>query len=259
MPLSYTDLPWILNLFGTPCTTGAGAGADKTWTHAPSDVADVAKRYTLEVGGRDTWPNEFKLAGCTGVSWGVKIDRKGLWRADLSVVGMALTKAAKTAALSARACTYVVGAGTKAYIDPTTFGTTAIVGRVMQAEFSHVEAMVQGDTLDGTVADPLAPTGVSLRDNRKITAKVKLQFTASTEWDAFRAGTIQKVRLYQKGAVLGGSFWSVTLDINGAWETLALDDDGGLLTVTLGLRALYDTTLAGDWKCVVVNDLTALA
>lgn len=259
LPVSYEDLPWFANFFTTPDVDGSGASTDKTWTNMPSDTSDAGKRATFEVGGRDTWPTEFKIAGCAGKSFGLKWDRKGLWRMDATFVGMGLTKASKTGALSARTVKHVVGAGTKTYIDASTMGSTIITARLISGEFEDVEEMTPQYTLDGSGSDAYAPGSITLTGNRKVTCKLKLLFSATTEWDAFRAATIQKVRVKQTGPTLGASTYSVSLDMVGAWETYEFDDEGGALTATIGLKALYDSTLASDWALYTVNELTTLA
>lgn len=258
LPVSYTDLPWFANFFTTPITTGTGASTDKNYLNTPSDTADVGKRATFEVGGRDTWTTEFKVAGCAGKSFGLKWDRKGLWRMDATFLGMGITKASKTGALTARTVKHIVGAGTKTYIDASTLGSTVITARLISGEFDVTEDMSPQYTLDGTAADAYAPGSIALTGNRKVTCKLKLLFTAATEWDAFRAATIQKVRIKQAGPVLGVSFWSAQLDVVGVWETYSFDDEGGALTATIGLKALYDSTLAADWALSTFNDQTTL-
>ena len=259
LPVSYTDLPWFANFFTAPDETGSGASTDKTYTNTPSDTADVAKRGTFEVGGRDTWVTDFKISGCAGKSFGLKWDRKGLWRMDATFVGMALTKATKTGALTARTVKHIVGAGTKTYVDTSTLGSTIVTARLLTGEFLDEEEMTPQYTLDGTTGDAYAPGSITLTGNRKVSCKLKILFTSAGEWDAFRAATIQKVRIKQVGPVLGTSFWSVILDIVGVWETYDFDDEGGALTASLSLTALYDSTLGADWQLITVNDQTTLA
>ena len=253
---SYQDLTWFANFFTTPVTTGAGASADKTYTHVPSDIADVGKRATLEMTTNEASNAiSWKLAGCAGKSFGIKWDRKGFWTMDVSLLGTLLTQGiTKTAGLTKRTVRHIPAAGTKVYIDATTFGSTQLVGRVYQGEFDVTEDMVQDDVLDGGVTDPLAPASTGIRGNRKVTAKIKVRLDAATEWTAYKAGTIQKVRLSQVGAVLGSSFYSAVFDIGGVWTAYPMDEEAGYRTVTLALSGLYDSALAADWKLVCVSD-----
>ncbi len=261
LPWSYDDAPWWLNLFATPVTAGVGAGADKTWTQKPNDAADDKKRATIELGGKDTWPTEFQVSGCTGKKLALQIRQNDVWRADVDLLGLVVKKQAKTAALSARSVTHVEGSGTKVYVDTTTFGTTEIVGRVVSADVTIEDGVVDRNTLDGnaTGGDLYAPAKTALVEARKVSAKVVAEFSATTEYDDFRAANIKKLRLVRTGAVLGGSNYRAQLDIAGAWRTFAMGDDNGLITAELELSALYDTGLAADWQAVHVNGLAALA
>lgn len=254
LPVSYDDLPWWLNLFATPQTTGTGAGADKTYTHVPADAADDAKKVTLELGGRDSWPTEFKLAGCGGKKLEISIKRAGLWRMNATVLGMLLSKAAKTGALSTRVLQHVVAAGTKVYCDgASAFGTTQLVGRLVEGTISIEDGRIQRDALEGHPSDPLAPVATVLAERRKVTAKAVVTFDAVAEFDAWRAATSQRVRFKQTGPVLGGSNYSAQLDVAGVWKSWSPGDQDGVITAELELSGLYDSSIAADWKAVTVN------
>ena len=254
MPANYDDLPWWLNFFCTPVTTGTGVGADKTYTQLPHDTADDAKRATLEIGGRDTWASEFKLAGCSGQKFDLAIKRDGLWRMSSTLLGTLLTKASKTAALSARTVQHIVAAGTKVYLDSASaFGTTQLVGRLISADVSIENGLIQREPVDGHPSDGLAPAALVLTERRKVSAKVVATFDAITEFDAWRAATAQRLRLKQTGPTLGGSAYSAQLDLGGAWKSFGIGDAGGIVTAEMELSGLYDSAIAADWKSVTVN------
>lgn len=254
LPWSYTDAPWWLNLFTTPQTTGTGAGADKTYTNIPSDTADDHKRVTLEIGARDTWPEEYRIAGCTGKKLTLTIDGTDFWRADIDLIGLVLTAQAKTAALSARSVTHVPSPGTVISVDSTTFGAGPLTGRVVSAEITIEDGAEARRTVDGNTLDVLAATKTVIVAPRKVGAKVIAEFSSAAEHTAFLAASIQKVRIKKTGAVLGSSNWSEQIDINGVWRSFARADSSGLVVAEMELAALYDATLAADFKAVTVND-----
>lgn len=261
MPVSYSDLPWWLNLVGTPVASGTGAGADKTWLHVPSETADNARRATLEVGARDAWPSEFRLAGCAAQSLSISIGREGLWRLSATLVGTLLAKQARTAALAVRTVQHVPAPGTAVWLDSTSaFGTTAVAGRLLSAEVTIETGMIARRALDGNTVgpDPLAPTATVIAGRRSLSASIVAIFSSIVEFDAWRAATAQRLRLRRTGPVLGGSNWRATLDLAGIWRTFAIGDSDGLVTAELELAGVLDASIAAEWRAEVVNDLATL-
>jgi hypothetical protein len=257
LPLSYDYLPFLLNLTLGPLTTPTGAGADKTWTFDStviSDTADNLKSATIEVGGRDSWPSGLIYAGCVGTKLDLSAKVGEAWSAKLSVVPQSLAKGNLTTGLSVMSnIQYVLATGTKAYIDPTTFGTTQRA-TVLSAEISFDIGVEARWYLSGS----RAPGRVAVTGPRAITAKIVAEWDSITEFDATHAATIRKVRLETTGATLGSSAYRFTLDLPGVWESHVLAADGGVITEELSLRALYDATLGADVKAVVVNASTSV-
>lgn len=255
LPLTYQWLPTWFNVFLGPLATGSGAGADKTWTFDStviSDAADNLKSLTLEVGGRDTWPQEYKLAGCVGQRFEISIEQNEVWRGTASLLGTTLSEAAKTAAINPLSgLVDVLGATTKVYVDTSSaFGTTQRVGTVLSGSVSIELAVDRIWTLDASTA----PRRVALLGPRQISARLVVDWSATTDYTGFQAATAQRVRIESVGPTLGASAYKATLDVGGVWTEYALADSGGLFVTELSLAGLYDSSIGADIKAVVVND-----
>lgn len=251
---SYDWAPWWFNLFLGPLAAGTGAGANKTWTFGStvvSDVADNLKSASFEIGGVDTWPGEYKIAGCVGQKLSLSIKQDAPWTYSATLIGQTVTVASKTGSLArVSGIKDVLGTGTKAYFDTaSSFGTTARVGTVISADIDISLGTSARYTLDATRnAYRMAVTGP-----RDIKAKIVTEYAAQTDYTAAHAGTAQRLRIEGVGDTLGTGTYKCTIDIPGTWEGPTFGDDSGVITQELNLAAQYDTTPAADINAAVVN------
>jgi len=252
--------PEWLNLFCTPVLTGTGTTAGFTYTQIPNDTSDDKQRWTVELGGTDTWPQEYKVAGCTGKKLDLSFKHGDVWRANVDLVGVLVATGAKTGALTRRTPIHVEGSGTKLWIDTSTFGSTAISARLLSGSFTIEDGVTDRITLDGNTVGPdlYAPSKTIVNAQRKVSCKLVLDFTAATEYTAFRAATIQKVQIQRIGAAIGSGFYTETINIAGAWRTFAMGDDAGEMTAAIELGGMYDTGLAADYKFVTINNVATI-
>jgi hypothetical protein len=259
-PVTYQWLPTWLNLFLGPRTSGTGAGADKTWTFdstVVSDSADNLRSLTLEVGGRDTWPGEFRLAGCMGKRLTLDIVQNAVWMADVELIGGTLTQAAKTAAINPLSgLVDILGATTKVYVNSaaSAFGTTQRAGIVVSGQVTIEVGTDRRWTLDSSVT----PSRLGVFGPRVVSAQLVVEFDAIGDFTALQAASAQRVRIESVGPTLGSSAYKATLDLPGVWEALEFGEDNGVVTATLRLHGMYDTGPAADIAAVVVNDRAAL-
>lgn len=248
---TYQRLAFMFPMFIAPTVTGTGAGADKTWVFTPSDNADNLKTCSLEIGGVDTWPTEFLLAGCKGTKLEIKITQEGLWTCTWTFQGQKLTTGAKTGALSAATgLVDILGYTTKVYNDSVTVHTTQPAG-LISADIVIDIATSPRHYLGSTTGEAGA---VVQTKRRKVTLDLVQSFQATTEYTAFRAGTERKISLDSVGAVLGGSFYEARLDFYGMWDQWDLDNLDGEITQHLQGTAVYDSTAAADVSATIVND-----
>jgi hypothetical protein len=109
-------------------------------------------------------------------------------------------------------------------------------------------------TLDGTVA----PKAVYRPNFRKWTATIVRQFTNDTYWDDYEDKTVQKIRCRTTGPALGGSNYKIDLDLYGVITSRTNSDVDGIITETMELSQIFDTTASLDHKLVVVNATAAI-
>jgi len=255
-PATFDRLPWWLNFFLAPVTSGTGATAPYTWAFTTiSDTTDNLASGTFEVGGRDTWPDESQVAGCRGLSLEIDMKLGDVWRCKAELIGKTHTPQAKTSALTAAASLVdILTDLTKVYIDPTTIGSTQMTGRVISANVKMALGMAQRHTMDGAVT----PYRVGFVGNREVTAKIVAEFDSDDQYDAWDAQTLQKVRLAATGPSLGGSNYGANLDLYGTWEAVKLGDDGGVRTMELDLTGEYDSTAGSDIEATILNNDSVL-
>lgn len=253
-PATYNRLTDVGNQFINTVATGTGTGATRTWTFTPSDTADLLKRFSYELGGTN-FPSAYTVSGVVGQSLDISIKPNEPWMLKETLVGMVTTAGSITGALSLPSSLPgddVLWTQTLAYFDATTFGSTVQAGRVVSADVSLVNGVEPRHTLEGLTT----PYRVALAKERSISATIVVEYDSQTQYTAWAAGTVQKVRLKATGTASRAA----TLDINGFWESLELGNDNGVITTQLKLTGEYDPTgLVADYQLVVVNGVTTLA
>lgn len=248
----YDYLAVLLRMFLAPTAAGTGAGADKSWTFTPSDSADNLTRMSHEIGGRDTWAAEEKISGCVGSTLEITWNKTDDWMCAVTVQGVRNTQAAKTGALTLPATLVpILGKLTRCYIDPTTFGTTSY-GRALSGVIRIENAVAERFGTDGLDY----PNRIAVLQ-RTVTSSLIVEYDATTIRDAWRAGTLQKLRVEAPGPALGASTYNARFDIAGTWETSEIGDDDGIVTLAHDYTAEYNTGLGADISALVVNSLAA--
>jgi hypothetical protein len=253
---TFDRLPDIGNLFFNAVATGTGSGATRTWTFTPTDTTDGLKRFSYEVGGKDTWPSEYTVSGCVGQTLGISIKPNLPWECKIGVLGMVTTPAAKTGALSLPSTLQgddVLWTQTKVYIDTTasSYGTTQQVGRIVSADFNLTNGVNPRHTLDGAAT----PYRIALSKERTLEVTVVAEYDSQTQYTAWAAATPQRVQLKATGA----SSRAATLNVSGYWDVVPFGNDNGVITTQMKLKGLYDaTTLASDVQLIAVNGVTTL-
>lgn len=258
---TYDRLVTIGNLFIQPVSTGSGNPA-ATWSFtSPSDTSDNLESYSMEVGGKDTWPTEYLVAGLRGKSLSIDIKQDGLWTLDVGLIGKQVTTGTKTSALSLPSNSHgggpplvnVRGVETKLYIDGTTFGSTVQTGKFVSGTVNLNVGMNPRYTMDGIAY----PYRVAQTDPREVSAEVVIEYDATTERTHWATGSNRLVRFEAVGPGLGSTTYLARLDVSGVWESRELGNDGNVITEQLTLRGQYNTGLAGELTMTLRNSITA--
>lgn len=255
-PATFDRLTDYGNLFFADVSVGTGT-LPRTWTFTPADTSDGLKRYSFEVGGTNM-PSAYTVSGCVGKQLSIsgKSGQTTPWEIKATVAGMVTTAGSLTGALAMPSTIKdVLWTQTKVYFDASTFGSTQQVGRAVSFDFNLQNGIDPRFTLDA------AGTAYrnALSKERSVDCTIVVEYDSQTQYTAWAAGTIQKIRLEATGDAVGAGNYKATLDINGFWEALTLGNDNGVQTTQLKLRGEYDATLASDVKLVVLNSVSTRA
>jgi hypothetical protein len=254
--IGYDDLvlPFSVGLKGGQ--TGAGGAADKTWTFTPSqtatnayesmsvDVGDDVQNYILDYGQLSRWQ--------LSTTFGEKTHFEGDLFAQQATKGAASAPAENTGIVIPSDLWTVKFAATVAGLT----GASVSANFLRTWSFEYVNGLKprwyqDGNTFFGqSVETDIAGT---------LTMEVESTALAVSEFvDKARAGTLDCVRLRATGPVLGGTFYSLTLDIPLYWsevKPLASVDEGVNLYTVVGKMA-YDGT--NSPSVVLVGTLAAI-
>lgn len=257
--VSYDDLIWYGNLYWKAVASGTGAGADKTWTFVPTNTSDDLKTATLQLGDSAaiaTSPG-VKLNYGMGDTFNIHYEKNDDGAASFSasiLFAKPLTQiTAFTGALSDRTTVPVSCNNTVVKIDTATIGTTAD-SAVTSVDFTLNNNPVPFYGLDGTIA----AQAVYRPKHRMWTAQITRQYNAATEFSAYVAKTIRKVRILTTGAALGGSAYSVTQDLYGVYTNRTYSTVDDIVTEVLTLEPVYDTGSSSSTSLTVVNATAAI-
>lgn len=238
-------------------TSGTGASADKTWAFAPSATTDDLKRLTVQIGFADaiaSAPGK-QIAGCVAdelsLTWA---KNAGLsLGAKLMTNKSATDITAWTGTPADRTNVTPLGTATRVYIDSTTIGTTAD-DNVFDATWTLTNGFAPRDTMDNTaLASALERPAV-----RGWKLDLTRFYANANERGAYATKTPRKIRIKTTGPVLGGSFYSVQLDLYGYIDSVSRSDVNGFGAEKLSILPVYDTTAATDFSLTVVNSLASI-
>lgn len=263
--VSYTDLPWWLNLAvkAVPSGTAGGAGETTAFTHtfAPSSATDDVKSAYLELGYADT------LATAPGISLPFVVceelnlvfskddDAAIRFNASLRSPRAATQIAAFTGTLSDRTLRYASAINTQTYIDAATIGTTA------DNNVTSVDWTLTNGWADLWSLNNSAGAQATFRPVHRVwSATVTRYFANDVEWDAYLAATPRKVRVRTVGDIIAGattSRYTIDLDLYGVYTARSIVDADGLKMEQLTLEPVYDGTAASDFRAVVINEVSA--
>jgi hypothetical protein len=238
--------------------TGAGGGADKTWTFTPSMTAlNAPESYSVDVGDDvQNWRMQYAMLRSFKISAGLG-----------DVTQLAMDGFAQRAVKTAKA-TPALNSGIKIPGDLWTikFAATAagLPGASVQTNFLQdfdlevITGLKWRHYMDGNLYG-----SQHVETDIAATLSMTVESTAlavSEFYDKHVADTMDFVRLRAQGPVLGGSFYSAQIDLPVLYqepEPIGAEDDGVNLYKIVA-RATYDPTLANNIVPVIVNSLATL-
>lgn len=258
MGVAYDELTWM----GTQHkggVTAVGAGADKTWTYAPSQTAANAQEtFTIEYGD-DT--QEFESEYCFVTDWTIGASVDSMTQLSANWVGRQPTKSTKTA-LAANQAVRIPGDLWKIRFAASQAG---IAGASDQANFLlDWEANFQTGLVPRFYQDGNKYFGQTVEAaDMMATLTLHVESTAlavSEFYDKKRAQTVDFCQLKALGPSLGGSNYSAQIQLALLYtdvKPLANEDDGvNIYEVTA--QTVIDPTWATSMNFVFVNSVATL-
>lgn len=265
--VTYEDLIWWANTHIKAVPAGvAGAGGEAaaiTWAFVPTGTSDDVKSATIQIGYTDSLGASqpaAKLNYCLGdelsIKWS-KADDDGAVRFTSNMVSpTSLTQiTAFTGSLSDRTVVPASANTTVVTIDSTTIGTTAD-NYWIDAEFTLTNGYQNLYTLNNTTS----AIGTFRPNARTWKLEGQRYYQADTEWDAFIAKTVRKMRIKTTGAVIPTTTTakSITLDLYGVYTSMENAESDGLGVQKFTLEGVYDTTATTDFSLTVINAVASI-
>lgn len=252
---SYEDIIWHANMFYKAlAAASSGAPPSAVWIFAPTNTSDDVKTHCLQLG------DSAAIATSPGVSlaYGMgqtfnlhyeKNDDGALTFEANYLYAKALTQiTAFTGALSDRVTTPISCNNTVVKIDTTTIGTTTDP-LCTSVDFTLDLRPVPFYTLDGT----LAAQAVYRPFHRIWTATITRQYNAATEFTAYVAKTIRKVRV-----LTTNSTNILQHDMYGVWTDRSYGEVDGIVTEVLTLQGVFDTASSTSTSLTVTNNVATI-
>ncbi len=263
--MSYDDLIWYANTHIKAVASGSGGGSDKTWTFLPTATSDDIKSATVQLGYSDGLGSSqpaVKLNGLVGDEFSLKFDKSG--DATVQFTSKMISKSAATqitaftGSLTDRTVVLASAVNTTTYIDTTTIGSTADAN-VTDVTWSLKNGYNPLYTLNASAA----PTDLLRTGPRTWKAEITRAYAvytspADAEWDAYIAKTVRKIRVKTVGPALGGSNYTITLDLYGVYTAMTNAEANGIAVQKFTLEPVYDTTATSDFVLSVVNATSSI-
>jgi hypothetical protein len=250
-PFLYDEQAFWLSLAVKGGITGSGGGADKTWAFLPTAATDDVKSATLQYG----WyggPTLWKLNYCEIQKYRLAWEKakEVTWGADIITPKVPADLGAFTGSLSELPHVPALGSTWALYIDSTTIGSTpdplAVSADWELDKGSVVTYPANGTTYGLDVVRPKAETWK---------LNVTRLYATNTERTAYAAKTERKIRLKTTGPVLGGSFYSFTLDCYGYIDDIGFTEVDGIIAEKMTILPIYDAGAGSDYVISLVNSL----
>lgn len=252
---SFDQIIWHANMFYKALLTPTGVGP-YVWTFTPTNASDDVKTHTLQLGDSAViaaaapgvklnygFGDEFNLHYEKNDDGAVTFSAKYLYAKALTQIS------AFTGSLSDVTTTPISANNTVVKIDTATIGTTTD-SSVTAVDFTLNLQPVPFYALDGT----LAAQAVYRPAHRTWKAEITRQYSSATEFTAYVAKTVRKVRLL---TTLSANY-ILQQDMYGVWTGRKYADVDGIVTEVLTLEPVFDTATSTSTSMVVTNNSAAL-
>jgi hypothetical protein len=253
-PFLYNEQSFWMSLAITGGLTGAGGGADKTWSFTPTAATDDVKSAALEYGwvGGTTL---FALNYCQVDKYRLKFAKGSevTWEADIVSPKAPTAIANFTGTGTDLVHIAAPGPTVNCYIDTTTIGTTPDP-LVVSADWELDKGAVVTYPLNATTVgiDVVRPKA----ENWKLT--LTRMYGTNTERTAYIAKSLRKIRLAAVGPSLGGGTYKLWLDCYGYIDDISWAEVDGVVAEKVTVLPLYNVAAGSDYVVVLVNALGSI-
>jgi hypothetical protein len=225
------------------------------WTYTPTMNADDLKTLTMYWGDPNiqAWQadyalvDELKLTGDASTENGVEMSLKGLAHFPKKVAPLSVPTMLNAPLLAP--------GDLDIWIDTTSaIGTTAVTGRVISAEFTVPSGVVQKYLAVGAGGGTeYAALG---RKPRHVELKLVMEIPDMTQYDAWAATTLLKVRCRWSGPIIASTYrYYIECDVYGPFDSLEWGElEGTNRTIALTIMSEYNVSAATDFAIKVQND-----
>lgn len=254
--LTFEDIIWHANMFyEAKAAATSGAPPSAVWSFVPSNTADTVKTHTLQLGDSVALATSpaVKLNYGMGDELNIhyeKNDDGGVTFSARYLYAKALTQiTAFTGSLTDRVTVPISSNNTLVKIDATTIGTTTD-SAVTAVDFTLNLSPVPFYTLDGT----LAASAVYRPDWRRWRCQITRQYSNATEFTAYVAKTVRKVRV-----LTTNSTNILQQDMYGVWTAREYSEVDGIVTEVLTLEPVYDTATSTSTSLTITGTVATIA
>jgi hypothetical protein len=254
--MSFEDITWHANMFYRAlAAASSGAPPSAVWLFTPTNTSDDVKTHTLQLGDTAaiaTSPG-VKLNYGMGDTFNIHYEKNDDGAATFTATYLYAKALTQITAFTGgppadRTTTPVSCNNTIVKIDTTTIGTTTD-SQVTSVDFTLNLSPVPFYALDGT----LAAQAVYRPNHRQWSATITRQYNAATEFSAYVAKTIRKVRvLTTNGTNI------LQQDMYGVYTGRSYSDVDGIITEELTLEPVFDTASSTSTSLSVTNNIATI-
>lgn len=255
---------------GTPTTGSAWsvAGLGYTWVFTPELTTGIPTidTATLEAIRSDGSTNHYYAEAGYGMTAGFDFEWAGNANAKMNLDMFARARQSDTPTGSLVAYTsreVLVTPLLSAYLDTTWagLGGTQLTGIVRSIKASHLTGFAPNYTLEGR-PDLDYPNHKVGALTSKLSMVLELDAVGAARWTAYRANSLQYVRLKSTGTTIAGSGGLVkTVQVDGAYRFTAPpaeQEDGDQLLIACELESVYDDTGTKTLEFTSINALASV-
>jgi len=237
--------------------TGAGTGADKTWTFTPAQTSHTFDTYTLNAfDGTQAYELDYCFATGFNLSWG--FDDLTQWSMDL--VGQGISKVTADSVAGNDAVTIASALWTTKYATAQSglTGASALGNTVRSVSLDVDTGLRPRFYADGAYGFGQGVASMNLGGTLQMTWDSSSD--AVTQYDRYVSDSVSFFRFAATGPSLGGSAYSAQIDVAVLWEDvepIGSESDGVSEYLMTG-RLVYDSAWSNSIEMTVVNSIAAL-